>query len=141
MIQPFPGAAVLLAAVLALGCVTMGPGEPTRSHDEVGILVAPPPQVRDGQAVVGCAAGLIEGTLVADTESGVALLSAGTLSPIVWPTGYGARRVGAEVQVLDSDGRVVSTTGEAVRIGGGAIDGGGVRWWACDGGISPVATQ
>ena len=104
----------------------------------MGILVAPQSPVREGRAVVGCAAALIEGVLVADTGAGVVLVAGGTPTPIVWPAGYSARRVGAEVQVLDVVGRVVATTGESVQIGGGAIDGGGIRWWACDGGISPV---
>ncbi len=133
--------ALLLAIALVAGCVTTGPGEPTRSRDDVGILVAPAQQARDGEVTVGCAAGLIDGVLVADTATGVVLVTGGTPTPIVWPSGFSARRVGDAIQVLDGGRRVVATTGEQVQVGGGAIDGGGVRWWACDGGISPVVNQ
>ena len=127
-------ARAFLASALA-ACVAGGPGEPIRSRDDVGILVAPSPQVRDGQVTMGCAAALIEGELVEDPDAGVAILDGGSPRPVVWPTGYSARRVGSEVQVLDASSGVVATTGEDVSMGGGAIDDGGVRWWACDRGI------
>ncbi len=132
-------AAAILACTVA-ACVTAGPGTPVRARGDVGILVAPSPQVRDGQVTVGCAAALIEGELVEDLDTGVAILDGGSPRPVVWPTGYSARRAGSEVQVLDASGGVVATTGEVVSMGGGAIDGGGVRWWACDRGIAPLAS-
>jgi hypothetical protein len=36
--------------------------------------------------------------------------------PVMWPSGYTARRAGSEVEVLDTQGKVIATTGRTYRI-------------------------
>ncbi len=40
---------------------------------------------------------------------------------VVWPYGYSLDRKGAEIRVLDEQGRVVARVGEQVKMGGGEI--------------------
>ncbi len=40
---------------------------------------------------------------------------------VVWPYGYSLERKGAEIRVLDEQGRVVARVGEQVELGGGEI--------------------
>ena len=71
------------------------------------------------------------GQLLADPPSGTAIevdssgsgysphigLPIGSIVPVMWPTGYTARRAGTEVEVLNLDGEVVATTGRRVLLG------------------------
>jgi hypothetical protein len=38
---------------------------------------------------------------------------------LIWPYGFSVRGEGKEIQVLDGDGQVVATVGEAIKVGGG----------------------
>ena len=42
-------------------------------------------------------------------------------SVILWPRGFAPRADGADIEVLDAEGRVVARTGTRLAIGGGAI--------------------
>ncbi len=37
------------------------------------------------------------------------------MRPVIWPLGYTARQVGAEIQVLNGDGRVIARSGRVVE--------------------------
>ena len=52
--------------------------------------------------------------VIADPTSGTPTLKAGT--PLKWPTGYTARRAGTAVEVVDSAGNVVLTTGRRYEL-------------------------
>jgi hypothetical protein len=81
---------------------------------------------------IGCPAALIEGVLVADAESGVALRDGeGLVEIVIWPYGFSGR-VGDPIAVVDADGKIVARVGDRVRIGGGAIGPDGA-WMACGG--------
>lgn len=81
---------------------------------------------------VGCPANFVDGEVVFDATAGSAIIDhAGVRMPIRWPHGYTGRRQGAEVEILDEQGRVVARTGTPVRLGGGeAVPG---TWFACPG--------
>ena len=81
---------------------------------------------------VGCPAAVIEGVLVVDAATGVALDDpAGFVRQVIWPHGYSGRP-GTPIAVVDADGNVVAQVGDRVRIGGGEITGDGA-WLACGG--------
>jgi hypothetical protein len=90
----------LALALWVLGCASKAPpGEP------VELLTAR----------LGCYAGGeggATGTLAVDPKHGTSFLG----HPVMWPAGYTARRVGAEVMVLDRDGEVKATTGRTYHI-------------------------
>lgn len=54
---------------------------------------------------------MVSGRLLADPEVGTRIETAMGAWPVMWPHGFTARRVGAEVEVLDLDERVVAVTG------------------------------
>jgi hypothetical protein len=53
------------------------------------------------------------GKIIVDPNSGTPVIDwgSGVITPITWPFGYTARRVGPEVLVSDASGTVVATTG------------------------------
>jgi hypothetical protein len=78
-------------------------------------------------------AALIEGTLVREEQSGVALRDPqGMVRQVIWPNGYSARDDGGRLVVLDASGNVVAHEGDRVSIGGGEIDAMGT-WLGCGG--------
>ncbi len=78
-------------------------------------------------------AALIEGTLVRDARSGVALRDPQRqVRQVIWPHGYHVRNEGGRLVVLDAADRVVAGEGDRVSIGGGEIDAAGT-WLACGG--------
>ncbi len=80
-----------------------------------------------------CPAALIEGMLVRDEESGLALQDAqGLVRQVIWPNGYSARDESARILLLDASGIVVAHEGDRVSIGGGEIDAQGT-WLGCGG--------
>ena len=117
-----------LLAIVVVACGNgAGPSSPgptpiaLRTQEPVG-----------SETPVGCPAALIEGVLVADEASGVALDDpAGFVRPIIWPHGYSGRP-GAPIAVVDAGGNVIARVGDHVRIGGGEITGDGA-WMACGG--------
>jgi hypothetical protein len=52
------------------------------------------------------------GPLLAEPQYGTSWLG----MPVMWPSGYTARRAGSEVEVLDTQGKVIATTGKTYRI-------------------------
>ena len=94
--------AVALAAGLACcGGTAPSPGEP------VALLTGVDPEV----CYAGGESGLTD-VLVADPIRGTSFGG----RPVMWPTGYTARRAGSEVEVLDLEGRVRATTGRTYHI-------------------------
>ena len=80
-----------------------------------------------------CMASLIEGVLVRDPPSGVAIRDPqGLVHQVVWPNGYAAREDGGRLAVLDASGFVVAHEGDRVSIGGGEIGTDGT-WLGCGG--------
>jgi hypothetical protein len=96
------GVAVLLVAGWWVGRELL-PGQP------VFLLtgVSPTTCYAGGESSSG-----ISGVLRPDPSFGTVI---GT-TPIMWPVGYTARRVGSEVEVLDMEGRVKATTGRSYRM-------------------------
>jgi hypothetical protein len=80
-----------------------------------------------------CMAALIEGMLVRDAPSGLALRDPqGLLRQVVWSNGYSAHNDAGRLVLLDASGVVVAREGDRVSIGGGEIDSNGT-WLACGG--------
>jgi hypothetical protein len=76
-----------------------------------------------------CGAAVIEGTLLPETVSGVALHEPnGKIRVVVWPHGY-ALRTDVQPAVVDANGDVAAVLGEPVALGGGEQADG--KWWAC----------
>jgi hypothetical protein len=75
----------------------------------------------------GCYLNFFVDELVVDPVNGTAVVESYTIDgqpktrsvPIMWPSGYTARRSGSEVEVLAWDGEVVARTGATYRIQGG----------------------
>ena len=84
----------------------------------------------------GCYLNFFVDTLVVDPTNGTAIIEKYTVGgqprsrvlPIMWPTGYTARRSGSEVEVLNASGRVMARTGGRYRIQGGYE---GAVWRTC----------
>jgi hypothetical protein len=121
--------ALSLCRSVVLGC---GP-----SDDGVQLITGRPPQ-----AASGCFTNSAAGLLIVDPKYGTAIrdrASGGATTTLAWRPNFSARRLGAEVEVLDPLGNVVATTGQAYRIDGGYV-GGDSSWpqfpirvfWACD---------
>lgn len=125
----------VLAVVAAVSLVACGGAGPTGSAGPAPIALRTQQPV-GSETPPGCPAALIEGVLVADAESGVALRDTeGLIEIVIWPHGYSGR-VGDPVAVVDADGIVVARVGDRVRIGGGEI--GPDRSWMACGGITVV---
>ena len=75
----------------------------------------------------GCYLNFFVDELVVDPVNGTAVIESHTTDgqpktrvvPIMWPSGYSARRSGSEVEVLTRNGEVVARTGATYRIQGG----------------------
>lgn len=76
-----------------------------------------------------CFTNYIDGVLVIDPVSGTAVTDSSILTTrLMWPTGYTARHVGAQVEVVRPDGRAVATTGNRYWVQGGYQ---GSTFYAC----------
>ncbi len=130
-----PVAAILITAAALVGCGQGGPsGSTARSGGAPATTIAlrtqEPQPAGTGQA---CMTALIEGTLVREEHSGLALQDAqGLVRQVIWPSGYSARNDGGRFIVLDGSGNVVAHEGDRVSIGGGEIDAKGT-WLGCGG--------
>ena len=83
-----------------------------------------------------CMAARMEGTLVRDPRSGLALRqTTGIVEQVIWPFGYSAREEGGRLAVLDATGTVLAYEGDQVAVGGGEIESG--TWLACAGTLAP----
>ena len=75
----------------------------------------------------GCYLNFFVDEVVVDPVNGTAVIESYTVDgqpqsrvlPIMWPSGYTARRSGSEVEVLARNGEVVARTGGRYRIQGG----------------------
>ena len=75
----------------------------------------------------GCYLNFFVDELVVDPVNGTAVIESYTIDgqlksrvvPIMWPSGYTARRSGSEVEVLAGNGQAVARTGATYRIQGG----------------------
>jgi hypothetical protein len=121
-----------VALVLSLlGCYSAGasapPGKSLASPDGPSapagesVTSSAGPTPSPGESVplltgdLGCYAGGEGGPtapLIAEPQYGTSFAG----KPVMWPTGYSARRFGAEVQVLDRHGKVKATTGRTYHI-------------------------
>jgi len=75
-----------------------------------------------------CYTDFLDGHLVVDADSGVAVESDRGRFPVVWPKGAMGRMSGSQVEVLDSRGSVMARTDTDVRLGGAKVQEG---WYAC----------
>jgi hypothetical protein len=90
-------------ALSLLGCDAGGVGAPP--GESVPLLTGD----------LGCYAGGEGGPtalLLAEPQSGTSVFG----KPVMWPTGYTARRAGSEVEVLDTQGKVKATTGRTYHM-------------------------
>jgi hypothetical protein len=65
----------------------------------------------------------IASELLVDPQFGTALAgwNDGTRIPVMWPPGFSARRVGSEVVVVDTNDKLVATTGQSYSIAGNPL--------------------
>ena len=116
-----------LAALLALAVAACSGSAAPRSLSPDAIALA---TSRAGLFNTGCPAARLDGTLVADPETGTAVDSRVGRKPVIWPFGFTARAAAGMVEVLDPAGKVVARTGERVGLSGGEITSDG-RWSTC----------
>lgn len=84
-----------------------------------------------------CMDALAQGTLVPDPRTGLALATSdGQRMPVMWPFGYSARLVDAQIELLDGSGALVAREGDTVQMGGGSGQNG--LFFACAEGITVV---
>jgi hypothetical protein len=130
--------AVLVVLITATALVGCGQGSPSASLGEasgtktttIALRTQEPQPAGTAQA---CMAALIEGVLVRDVQSGVALQDPqGLVRQVIWPNGYSAREDSGPLIVLDASGNLVAHEGDRVSIGGGEIDAKGT-WLGCGG--------
>jgi hypothetical protein len=136
-------------ATVSLACMTLlacGPGDArpltetvapkpsgSASATDSSVIVLATPQPLAPGARRGCMDALIEGRLVRDPQSGLALmLSSGMVVQVVWPDGYTARDDGGRPALLDASGAVVAHVGDHLTMGGGGPD----PWIVCEGSIT-----
>jgi hypothetical protein len=106
-------AGAVLVAMLLAGCVSTA--SPSPSDFKAAWLVTGPDP--NGGA---CFTNYLDGSLVVDPVSGTAVSDSSILTTrVMWPSGYRARQVGAEVQVVRPDGSIVATTGNWYWVQGG----------------------
>jgi hypothetical protein len=115
---------IVAAAVLA-ACVSV-------TQPAIAVPTLPPEPAGSPQA---CMAALIEGTLRADAEWGIALETTdGAKVKVLWPNGYSAREDDAGLALIDGSGTVVAHAGDQVQVGGGGSE---EAWVGC-GGVTVV---
>ena len=126
--------AVLLVTSTA-ACAGTGPSEspvlsPAATPGAIALRTQEP---QPAGTAIACPAALIEGTLVRDDQSGVALRDPqGQVRQVIWPNGYSAREDDGRLAVVDASGMVLAHEGDRVMIGGGEIDADGT-WLGCGG--------
>lgn len=99
----------VVVSVLAVGALVLGS------------FSAPVPLLTNSGEPVCDVAGTT-GMLIVDPKAGTAIVQEdmGQLTvPVVWPAGYTGRKIGDQVEVLDTTGRVVARTGQRYFIEGG----------------------
>ena len=113
----------LLAAVLGLGLLLAG-------------LASVRPLLTASDDPLGCFTAGTTGMLIVNAEAGTAIVQEDmgkSTVPVRWPKGYTSRRIGDQVEVLDTAGRVVARTGRRYYLPGGYENG---TWLTCTDGVS-----
>jgi hypothetical protein len=151
--QPFarPVAGLLAVATVAMAAaaVSLGLGA-LRSIDSSGALLgstsanpsgSPAPALADlvplktqqpRPSGAPCMAARIEGTLVNHSEDGLALRQGDeSITRVIWPYGYFARRGADGLELVDGDGIVRAREGDRIVLGGGENEAG--IWMPCGG--------
>ena len=104
--------ATIVMALSLLGC-----GSEVLPWDRAPLLTSSSEQLdSDGNVVIGCVLMGVMARLVVDPNTGTALEGVGERYPIRWPKGFSGRRAGSELEVLDTKGEVVATTGRSYEI-------------------------
>jgi hypothetical protein len=119
-------AAALLGLVLVFLVLTRFPG------GSVPLLTG-----NGSDGLASCYLNFFVNELVVDPVAGTAVIESYTTKdgpqtrvvPIMWPSGYTARRSGFEVEVLATNGEVVARTGATYRVQGGYE---GNVWRTCE---------
>jgi hypothetical protein len=114
-----PGLTRRAAITLALALCLLGCGSPVPSGEPVVLLTGVRPFDEDE-----CSRDFyVASELLADPQYGTALASflAGDRVPVMWPPGFTGRRVGPTVEVADTSGNVVATTGQSYSIRGNML--------------------
>jgi hypothetical protein len=113
---------VAIFGVAATACAAAAPSL------EPSVVAIPTAELLAGE--VACMDALLTGRLVADEETGVAVLAAdGTTIVVVWPHGWAAVDEENRRVVLNDRADPVAQVGDQVAIGGGL--GAGDRWFTC----------
>jgi hypothetical protein len=90
-----------------------------------------------GAGCTGCATALLEGTLVADGQDGLAVRHAeGNVTPVIWPDGVGIGHDGDELVLTNQLGLPIAHEGEFVSMAGG-VPGDDSTFAAC----GPIAVR
>jgi hypothetical protein len=115
----------LVVALSLLGCNSKPPlVNPVKAPtgDPVQLLTGAMPFDADE-----CASSYPPVVLLADAEYGTQAAAYGmfgndtTRAPVMWPPGFTAVRVGAEVAVVDPNGNLVAITGQSYQLSGNAL--------------------
>lgn len=117
-----------IAAVIGVSFIVTrliaGGGNPQTAES----ISVPTAQRADGQ---GCRLALLEGTLIAHADWGVAVGGQNAAPQLVfWPNGWSARLTDEGADLVDRQGHVVAHTGDRVRAAGGLAEFGGREGFA-----------
>ena len=79
-----------------------------------------------------CPAALLDGTLVAQDDGGLAIkaTAGGRVHEVTWPAGYSVQRGPKRLVVTDFFGTVIAQEGDRVQLGGGETSSDG-PWGVC----------
>jgi hypothetical protein len=129
-----PILALLIVTIALVGCARGGPSASAAIGGSLPATIALRTQAPEAAGTPqACMASLIEGILVRDAQSGIAIRDAqGLVHQVVWPYGYVARDDGGRLVVLGASGAVVAHEGDRVSIGGGETGTDGT-WLGCGG--------
>jgi hypothetical protein len=123
--------AIILGIALALGCLACGSSDTTPPPVVVLPLATQGPLLVDGVQTEACMAALLQGTLVRDERTGLAIAVPDVgVVPVRWPKGWTALDA-APVTLVDAQGGVVARVGDRVAIGGGMGPDPVETWVAC----------
>jgi hypothetical protein len=116
--------AIAVGGLVLAACTPVSTAAPKPTPPPVVILTQSRP------AGDGCDGALLEGMLVPDPATGLAIADgSGRVQAVVWPFGYRGAATIAGALLIDAAGGVVARTGDRIRVGGGqGADG---HWIAC----------
>jgi len=116
-------ARILAVLVLLVGCSAAPPSAaPTAAAQADGTHVA---ILTATQPTTACELAQLEGLLVVDARSGLAVRAdSGQVTPVRWPFGYVAIWLGGTPVLLDATASPIAATGDRVSMAGGIGNGG-----------------